>query len=106
VGVVMIEDVIGVVAGIDVEMVYVEGLSVEDWDKIGDVGMGKYVGICDEDVKVDISEFFDVLDIESVGIHREVGVIGNFMDVSDVVMGVFDVDVDKGLDMIGWGMID
>ncbi|KAH9309509.1 hypothetical protein KI387_037420, partial [Taxus chinensis] len=36
----------------------------------------------------------------------EVGIIGMFRDISDVVIGFFDVDVDKGLDMIGWGMID
>ncbi|KAH9305899.1 hypothetical protein KI387_010303, partial [Taxus chinensis] len=71
-----------------------------------DVAMGKDLGICDEEFKVDVSEFVDVVDIEVVGIDREVGIIGTFRDVSDVEIGVFDVDVDKGLDVIGWVMID
>ncbi|KAH9298827.1 hypothetical protein KI387_030509, partial [Taxus chinensis] len=81
--------------GIDVEIIDVGGLSVEDWGKIGDVAIGKDVGMCDEDVKVVVSEFSDVVDIGVVGIDGEMGTIGMFGDISDVVIGVFDVDVDK-----------
>ncbi|KAH9310461.1 hypothetical protein KI387_025496, partial [Taxus chinensis] len=65
------EDVIDVVVGIDVEMVDVGGLSVEYWGKIGDVAIGKDVGMCDEDVKIVVSKFFDVVDIEGLLFDRD-----------------------------------
>ncbi|KAH9327116.1 hypothetical protein KI387_007294, partial [Taxus chinensis] len=41
-----------------------------------------------------------------VGMDKEVDIIGIFGDVSDVVIDIFDVYVVKGLNMIGWGIIN
>ncbi|KAH9287446.1 hypothetical protein KI387_031563, partial [Taxus chinensis] len=60
-------------------------LIIRDWDEIGDVPIGKYVGICDENSKVDVSEIVNLVDMDVVGIER---------DVSEVVMDVFGVDFD------------
>ncbi|KAH9292121.1 hypothetical protein KI387_042707, partial [Taxus chinensis] len=69
---------------LDVDTVDVEGLSIGDWDEIGGVAIGKDVGTCNKDAKVDVSGIVDVVDVDVVGIER---------DVSEVVMDVFGVDV-------------
>ncbi|KAH9327855.1 hypothetical protein KI387_044347, partial [Taxus chinensis] len=84
----------------------IEGLSKEYWGKMGDVAMGKDIGIGEEDVKVGVSGFITMTDIGVVGIDKALGIIRIFGDVNDVVMGMFDIDVVKGLNMIGWGTID
>ncbi|KAH9312003.1 hypothetical protein KI387_027038, partial [Taxus chinensis] len=53
-----------------------------------------------------LSEFSDVVDIGIVEIDGEIGTIGLFDVVRNVVIGVLNIDVDKGLDMTRWGRID
>ncbi|KAH9291666.1 hypothetical protein KI387_043146, partial [Taxus chinensis] len=53
-------------------------------DEIGGVAIGKDIGTCDKNELVDVSGIVDVVDVDVVGIER---------DVSEVMMDVFGVDV-------------